>query len=495
MRLARASKWCQQIYPQQIKDKLVLSKRPLKAWKNWQDEWGMDSSADSDDMDGSLGADEWRRNLVSFAEPLARLLRKLPNLNSIELVDTNKHSPLDHVLGKALLSEPRYVMARLSEIKLGKCGLGLAMPEGMSHLLVQAIADGRTPGLRRLVEGFSNEEDGGWLAIGQNEKVEVGVQLAEAVGSGHLPCLTELKLIPGTLAAFWSAFGRRHEDGQLQAMMEKLHLTIGRAEMNNQEVSALKELLVLPCFGKLEAIDVIVSNERAKAPLAALAVYVQHTKGAPCLRSVHTTLPSSYAPLSPRFASFCNGYSLVALTELYLNIKSNDAFQDVGDAFRGGGLLSLIELHFGSISALEKEQMDRLMEGVLASWHEGRGLREIHFEEIVECSTGAGLSFVDALQNGAFPNLQVLQVERGAMMGNHVWGERGPPWSNNEVVKAAFRLAMKRGAPCARTLRQVWLGSVTEGQLELLQRALPQISSWKKTVAVVEPANYTNGFE
>ena len=180
----------------------------------------------------------------------------------------------------------------------------------------------------------------------------------------------------------------------------------------------------------------------------------------------------------------------------HLHVETEEGvLTELGDAFRGGWLFSLHELHFGSISALRKEEMDGFMGGMLVSKHKGGNLRELHFKKIEKCSTGAGLSFVEALKKGAFPNLQVLHVEKSAETGNLLWKKRGPAWSNNEVVKAAFRLAMKRGAPCARTLRQVWLGSVTEGQLELLRRALPQISSWDTTVTVVEPANYTNGFE
>lgn len=51
-------------------------------------------------------------------------------------------------------------------------------------------------------------------------------------------------------------------------------------------------------------------------------------------------------------------------------------------------------------------------------------------------------------------------------------------WGGAELAKAAFVVAMARGAPCASALRLASLGEVSHKQFEAFQRALPQIIHW-----------------
>jgi hypothetical protein len=460
VRLGLVSKVCHELYPKHIHGKLALN--------NWR--WGKEKG-----MEGGNATDDgkWMLQVMSNAKHLARFLRQMPQIGSIELKGgdgTSQPNPLEFVLGQALLSLPP--REHLSEIELGVWGLGKAKPDGEFHLLVQAIAEGKTPRLRRLIETEACFD----------ERTENMQRLAEALGNGYLPCLTELRLMPDTLEAFWSAFGRRVADKQLQAMVEELEVGEDDDEVQEEEMRALKALLLLPCFGRLNALNVVVSSEAAESHLGVVTAYAQHTKGAPCLRSVRITIPSSYTTIGPRFPSLFKNGGLVNLTHLHLEVEG-ESLTELGDVYRGGGLANLQELHFGWVSSLNKGQVNSWMLGVLSSRHKGAALRQLHFQEILHFDTEAGLAFVEALQNGAYRNLEVLQVESDD--DNYREEDEGPAWSNDEVVKAAFLVAMARGAPCGRTLRLIWLGEMTQKQSEAFKQVLPQVLNWAATVRVV----------
>lgn len=82
---------------------------------------------------------------------------------------------------------------------------------------------------------------------------------------------------------------------------------------------------------------------------------------------------------------------------------------------------------------------------------------------------------VAVLKDGVFCNLEIL-CDR-CMVDCYILAD-------DEKVKAAFLVAMVDGAPCASTLRSVWLGEVAEDDFEAFKRALPNITAWDSTVQV-----------
>lgn len=57
--------------------------------------------------------------------------------------------------------------------------------------------------------------------------------------------------------------------------------------------------------------------------------------------------------------------------------------------------------------------------------------------------------------------------------------------AGDEVVRAAFLVAMARSARCASTLRSTWIGEVTQNQFKAFKRVLSCVTDWTSVVEVV----------
>ena len=135
------------------------------------------------------------------------------------------------------------------------------------------------------------------------------------------------------------------------------------------------------------------------------------------------------------------------------------------------------ELSFGIVE-FDEPTIDVWMKGVLASGHRGAAIRELSVRYNVEGTTDARLVFIDALKDGAFPNVKRLRTLSRPHddAGFFEDDEDDEDFDeDDEVVKGSFLAAMAGGAPCARTLRSVHVGEVTEEYFKALQEALPRI--------------------
>jgi len=147
------------------------------------------------------------------------------------------------------------------------------------------------------------------------------------------------------------------------------------------------------------------------------------------------------------------------------------------------GQAKLKELTFGDV-AFDEQTMDVWMKGVLASGHRRAALRELNARYNLEGTTDARLVFIDALKDGAFPNAKKLW--NSYQLDDAHFFEDDEDDEDDEEVKGSFLAAMAGGAPCARTLRSVQVGEVTEEYFKALQEALPRIEDWKDAVKVVK---------
>jgi hypothetical protein len=258
-------------------------------------------------------------------------------------------------------------------------------------------------------------------------------------------------------------------------MVEALEV-VDYSDWKDEDPRFLRELLLLPCFGQLQVLDCRVNFDGDDEELlGTLAVYALHTEGAPCLRYLNLPYFLDSSPLGLQFKPlFDHGFA--NLTSLHFSGLRANAVAQLVSIYRAGGLAKLEKLTFNSV-VFDDQTMDVWMKGVLASGHRGAALRELNAGFEVEATTGAHLIFIDALKEGAFPNLEAL------------WDGGEFPFFeddgvNDKVVKDSF-LAMAGGAPCARTLRSTRLGEVTEDYFKALQEALPGIYCWVATAQVV----------
>jgi hypothetical protein len=147
------------------------------------------------------------------------------------------------------------------------------------------------------------------------------------------------------------------------------------------------------------------------------------------------------------------------------------ALQQLGDIYCAGGLAKVTRLDFGN-AMLTKASMRAWMDGVLALEHRGAALERLEFwigSGTSEDVSAASQVLVEALRAGAFPNLQTLkastivQEEKLEFMGGeHFW--------------ASFIQAIGDGAPCARTLRSLWVdATLSEEEMTALQTVFPQV--------------------
>lgn len=236
VRMGAAAKWCRALYPSQARGTLELRQWPL--------EEGPPESLDEYERT------EW---VTSHAMTLARLLRRLPELDSLKLVmrdrarATSCWVSLDHVLGQALLLLPP--RARLSEIYF--CGESChRVSRSGENFLVLAIVAGKTPGLQSLRRGEQRYKRGNIVCLASNFAL-----LASSIKVGHLPSLTSLQISADDLHLVLDAYEHRHECGEPQAMVKELEV-IDYADTDKEvDPSFLKELLLLPCFGRLSCAD------------------------------------------------------------------------------------------------------------------------------------------------------------------------------------------------------------------------------------------------
>jgi len=159
----------------------------------------------------------------------------------------------------------------------------------------------------------------------------------------------------------------------------------------------------------------------------------------PCLH--HITL-CSQIPLEPRFHPLFNGGGLVNLTLASLD----EGLEQLGEIYSTGGLsqLQTLELRNGWF---EEQAMNTWLNGVLAFGHRGAALRGLQFPQ-AQVETDFHFALLQALSDGAYPDLEVLDVQPDG------WDI----FTGDEVGKAAFVVAMARGAPCASTLGPAWGG-------------------------------------
>lgn len=177
--------------------------------------------------------------------------------------------------------------------------------------------------------------------------------------------------------------------------------------------------------------------------------------------------PPADLPIQPLFI---NG-GLANLTHLSLYNMNGQYFEQLGNVYLANGLSKLQKLIF-KYSDIDKQSLKAWLKGVLSSSHKGAALRELvydgceidHEDERSEIS----FAFVDALSAGAFLNLEMLCDGCDQWSDWFLW--------TNKVSVTAFLVAMARRAPCASTLRSVWLGEVSQRQLETLQDSLPQVT-------------------
>lgn len=79
--------------------------------------------------------------------------------------------------------------------------------------------------------------------------------LTSSIKVGHLPSLTNLQIAADELHLVLDAYEHRHEYGEPQAMVKEL-VVIEYADTDKEvDPSFLKELLLLPCFGRLQVLD------------------------------------------------------------------------------------------------------------------------------------------------------------------------------------------------------------------------------------------------
>lgn len=272
------------------------------------------------------------------------------------------------------------------------------------------------------------------------------------------------------------AFKRRHERGEPQAVVEELEVS-GCGELEDDPL-VLRELLLLPCFGRLQALDCFVNPifTDEMPHLETLAAYMVHTDGAPCLRRVRFPSFGTSPSLRLAFQTLFSGGLVNLISLSFYEVVGRD-LEQLGSIYRAGGLAKLEKLALDD-ATIGEQSMGVWMQGVLASGHRGAALRELSNKHGVKATTGARLVFVDALKEGAFPNVEELWMD-GEIVHDYFF-------QGDEVVQAAFLAAMARGAPCARTLRAVALGEMTPDQFKAYRKALPRISDWRFLVDVVE---------
>ena len=216
----------------------------------------------------------------------------------------------------------------------------------------------------------------------------------------------------------------------------------------------------------------------ANAQLAMLRSYVSHTDGTPCLRRLALIIPEMHDYVGSSLQSLFSNGGLANLTHLTLNYIAPLSLQRLGDVYLANGLSKLQKLKVFFPNFDDKESLEAWLSAVLSSSHKGTALRKLEFEACYcddeDIKNEVSLAFVDALSNGAFPNLEIICDE----WAEEVWDE--------EVAKAAFLVAMARGALCANTLQSVCLGEVSQKKFEAFKKALPQVRKWKSCVKLVD---------
>ena len=200
-----------------------------------------------------------------------------------------------------------------------------------------------------------------------------------------------------------------------------------------------------------------------------LGAYIRKTKGSPCLRCLIVCISKSYTltlgSCFPHLLLIADN-SLANLTYLTIKYMVGHARQGLADVYKANGLAKLQILVF-EIAKIEGEPVKAWVEGVIASAHKREALQELHFKGDLECDPKASLAIIATLKKGALRNLQVL-------------GDSGPCklLVVNEEVKDAFLIAIQAGTPCASTLREVWLGKLSERQVWSFKQYLPR-KNWR----------------
>ena len=401
---------------------------------------------------------------------LSNFLLRMQQQSNVIVIDMGRSPvsgrilPLDQVFGEALCRLPRDLSLSFHEIIIRGGPLGKTLRTDKPHLLVEAMARGKISFLRKLELDSTFITPLSAFEMGEGKNPE---KLAEAIAHGHLPFLNHLQIMPRSLPLFLEAFTYRHKHTKRQHAMAELEVV--RRDVDKENLRRLASLLVLPYFRACESLNFTVNIEDAEEQLRTLSAYIHETKGAPCLRRLTVSIPELYTTTYGthfHYLFLIPDKSLANLTHLTLKYMVGHAWQGLADVYKANGLSKLQVLVF-EIAKLEEEPVKAWVGRVIASAHKGETLQELQFKEHLECNPKASLAIISALQKGAFRNLQVL-------------GGSGPCklLVVDEEVKDAFLLAMGTGAPCASTLREVWLGKLSEGQFGAFKRCLPR-KNWR----------------
>lgn len=418
------------------------------------------------------------RILDAHACVLARVLSHFSVLTSIECWAGGTKCSAPEVLGRALLRSRAlvqlkrlYTMVFLSHFQKNSVSKYYQSP--IPYSLAKALAQGKLP----LLEELYLYEDVWWL---QNE--ELRALMTEAMLAGHLANLKHMTMEGGLhVACFLSAYRACLEGDSQQANIEKLIvgpiLPRGNDWVQSRFYGPLSQFLELPSLNKLRVLNIscvrfrfrVHFEEAVQEQLTILARYIGYTNGAPCLQELTITLSSSEPDFGPLVTPLIEG-GLPNLDWLTIRSIGGRALQQLGDICSRGGFANVKRVTLVGLR-LTKASIRTWMDGELASEHRGAALERLE----LSVSNGASVDdcaafqvLVEALSEGVFPDLQALDATSDTFM-------RKLESIDGEEFWASFIQAMRDGAPCARTLRKLWVDvTLSEEQRAELQTVLPQ---------------------
>lgn len=400
------------------------------------------SWADYDEFEGESLEEidcesEWTEHMDRHAASLARLLARLPSLTSLARTPNLDDSFVD----RAIFFQKCPQLASMGWTHYSG-GHNPASP-----MLAKAMAKGHLPSWKDLDFG-----DLGGASY-----------LVEAVEAGHLSRVMTLCLLPSEdlrnpsdLYSVVRAFKTRKEK------LEELYVSL-RGEDEHDIQGLYHELLFSPACSDLRKLVVDTCEDASSMLFVCDYLKGAGTRGWPSLQALQfdslkpdddvSSLADALLPGGGRGTA----PNLEEMAFLFLN---GDDFEQLGrDLFARGALANITTLKLSNANFCVGN-MAALMDGFR---HNGGKLKRLIVEDCLlgypASAKKKSLALIAGLRDGVFPNLEELLMPRTDFLVKEV----------AQLVKV-----LKRGAPCARTLRTVVLSrSCDPADKEALQAILP----------------------
>lgn len=249
-------------------------------------------------------------------------------------------------------------LALLTEIDL-PCPASVDEP----HPLAQGLAEGRFPGLESVLC---------WRFLDHPTNAQLCQQALMAL---RLPRLRELFLCTGPGFDAWRRcmLDQPADVMRRQAPMKELSI---EDDGDLDGAQGLDAMLRLPCFARLESIYSYMGREDTEAHmLGVVARYIQHTGGAPCLRTLELDASTSTTDgLGPLVRALGSGAP--NLDYFSLPYVDSHKFEDLGAIYAAGGLARLRELVL-KYAEVTEEGLAAFLRGVGFSPHQGAALEKL----------------------------------------------------------------------------------------------------------------------